>query len=469
MRQLKLYGISSAVIITVIIFGLILYFVFNNVLVPFMVYLVSFVVFVLLYAVMPGLFRRMSDTVELRDTAISSRKTEIASHICNECKGTKALLEKVSGEVDTGGAMSELERLGQELASLKCCSPSFEVMGDELGGVDLTFLTTRSAEVRDRLGAVKRSVADRYAPILKKKASELDGGMRGLASAGFAVGDIYSKFEGVLSRDAKSLNEMIEEREELAALSKEALMDCLEEAKGIATAEAGRRGASEVTYALGKIHVDEGEFAETAGELAGLRKKLRGMMGNDFYAAKKSLTDSMESVLGVAEGEGLAELRAKVEGMANALKELDDPGKLGRLKESEREYREVVRKSLEELSTKIELLQEELENYKPPRELASKLPPKIEVPGGSLPEFTKKLASMLREVGPGTGELIRNVKIMRSYPKVERLIDARLEESRRVAARDLDVKYPELFFLLYKKKHPKAKFIEAPEPRLIMD
>ena len=453
--------------VAVLVIGIILYIVFNDILALLVWLLIVFLLVVLAYAISPKLFRQMSNTVELRDTAISSRKTEIAGLICQDCKAAKALVEKVSTEIDTASAKGELERLGQELASMKCCSSSFEVMPDELANVDLTFLTTRSAEVRDRLGAMKRALAAKYREVSDKRIAELEAAMKSLKDSGYELGGLYAKFEAELSRGAQSLDEMAEKEEELSALLEDSLANCLEEAKRIASEESGRRGASEVTYALGKITISDNELAENASELAGLRKKLQSIMGGDFFTAKESLNDSMESVIRAAKGDGFLDFKERLGKLRDSVGQLNDPGKLGKLKGIENEYRELAKKSLVELSAKALAMKDELESYKPPREMQARLPPKIEVPGGTNAEFTKRLCAMLKELSPGLDELIRNLRIMRSYQKVERLIDARLAENGKAQARELDIKHPEVFFMLYKKKHPKVKFLESPEPKLI--
>ncbi len=466
MRQFKIYGISSTLMVTVLAVGFIIYIVFNDILAFLVWLLVVFFVVILAYTLSPKIFRKMSDTVELRDTAISSRKTEIAGLICHECKTAKSLIEKVSAEIDTASAKGELDRLGQELASMKCCSSSFEVMPDELANVDMTFLTTRSAEVRDRLGAMKRALADKYKTVSDKRVAEYEVAMKSLREAGYGMGGLYAKFEAELSRSASTLDEMAEKEGELSDLLKDALTDCLEEAKRIASEESGRKGASEVSYALGKLTISDGELIEAASELAAMRKKLQSIMGGDFFAAKESIIDSMDAVLLAANGPGFSDLREKLAKLRDSVNQLKDPGKLGRLKETEKEYRELAKTSIEELSAKALAMKDELDSYKPPREMQAKLPQKIVAPGGGTSEFTKKISSMLKELSPEIEELIRNVKIMRSYQKAERLIDARLAENKKVQARDLDIKYPEVFFMLYKKKHPKVKLVEGPEPKL---
>ncbi|MFH0817179.1 MAG: hypothetical protein V1909_00935, partial [Candidatus Micrarchaeota archaeon] len=386
----------------------------------------------------------------------------------HDCKETKALIEKISSEVDTTSAKTELDRLAQELASMKCCSPSFEVMPDELSNVDLTFLTTRSAETRDRLGAVKRSLLDKYKIIAKKRTEEMDSAMKELLSAGYSIESLYSKFEAMLSRDASNLDELIEKEEELFSLAKEALGECLEEAKRIAGEESTRKGATEVKNSLGKINISEAELPKLASELSILRKKLQSIMGGDFSTVKNSLINSLDSTINASKGEGLTDFREKLNKLRDSVSQLNDPGKLGKIREHEKEYRELVKISLAELSIKLKELAGELSEYKPPREMTPKLP-QIESPSGNLAEFAKKLSSILKELSPGMDELIRNVRIMRSYQKVERLIDARLSESRKVSAKDLDIRYPELLFMLYKKKHPKVKFTDSPEPKLFED
>ncbi|MFH1470169.1 MAG: hypothetical protein ABIF01_00310 [Candidatus Micrarchaeota archaeon] len=468
MRQFQIYGVSSVLIVTVVIIGLIIYVVTNNILFLLLVYLLAFLAFVFLVSLTPKFFYgQISGSSEMKDTVLSSRKNEIAGLICRDCKGTRALMERVSSEVDITGANTELERLGQELASMKCCSSSFEIMPDELGSVDLTFLTTRSAEVRDRLSAIKRSLASKYSSLSEKKSGEMDLAMKSLLSSGYGIKDLYAKFEGTLKRSPQTLDEMVEKEEELVSIMKDSLILCIEEAKRIAGDESRRKGASEVSYAIGKINLTEGELEATASELASIRKKLQSLMGGDFAITRQALVSSIQAAANASAGAGLSKLKGEFSKLLEETKSMDDPSKLSKLREIEKDYRELAKKSLNELSAKTDGLKEELDSYKPPREMQTKLPDKSSTPSGTLPEFTKRLAATLKELSPGLDELIRNVRIMRSYQKIEKLIDARISENGKVQAKDIDINYPEVFFLLYKKKHPKVKFIESPEPKLI--
>lgn len=467
MRRFQIYGVSSTLIVAVIGLGIILYLVFNDIMVFLVWFLAAAFGFILISALLPRFYRQMSQTVELRDTALNSRKSEIAGLICDECKKTGALLEQVGGELKTDSEKSELNRLGQELASMKCCSAAFEVQNDELGAVDLTFLTTRAAEVRDRLGAIKRSAADKYSPLLKRKDGEREAGMKELLSAGYGMGELYAKFEGLSSRHTSTLEELVEKEQEMDSLITETDGEATKELERLLSTESGRKGFGAAGTELEKLKASDSNFPEKAKALASLRKRLQGALGSDFSSLRDSILSSMSSTSSAAKGDALSDFREKLATRIEAVRQLNDPGSIHKLRTAEQEYREFVDKYLEDISTKTRDMRKELLDYKPPKEMLVKLPSKLETPKGSLAEFTKRLCSLLSEISPGLDELYRNVKVMRSYQKVERLIDFRLEENGKVYARDLDIRHPEVFFALYRKKHPRVRFIQSPEPKLV--
>ncbi|MFH1447322.1 MAG: hypothetical protein ABIG39_00520 [Candidatus Micrarchaeota archaeon] len=467
MRRFKIYGLSSALIATVFAIALILYIVLNNILVIVLAMLLLLLLLLLTSMFQPSFHRKLSGTAELRDTALNARKSEIVGMICKDCKETAELLEAASEETDTTSAQSELERLGKELAYARCCSSSFEIETDELNHVDLTFLTTKSTEVRDRLGAIKRSVASSYGATMKRHNEDCDDALRQLVSAGFKINDLYARFRSISSKHSEGiLEELVENEKEIAAITSRMVLASFDELKGIISNEPSRNGIAGIREAIKEFDCSTGDL-KYAPKLSSLRLELRGLLEDDFLEYKEQVLDSMRAVVGASKCEPFSEFNRELEVRIEGIMAITDPGAIGNLRKSEADYREFIRYSLDDISKKAKALHDELLMYKPPRDMAVKIPKKIDVPKGNLADFTKRLTTMFSELSPSMEALYRNTKIMRSYPKVERLIDFRLKESGELNSKDIDIQYQDTFFMLYAKRHSKMKYVSSPESKLI--
>ncbi len=465
MKRFKIYGFSSTIVVFMFAIALVLYIFLNNILVFFLALLVSFLILLLISAFVPKFYRKMSGSADMRDTALNSKKSEIVNIICKDCKETQSLIDGVSEEVDTDSAKSEMDRLGQELASVGCCSPSFEIEGDELSHVDLTFLTTKTTEIRDRLGAIKRSVANTYTPIITEKNKEREKAMKKLLDSGYNINDSYAQFESILSRSNDSLEDIVDNNQKIDSVIKRILTLSLEELQAIISVEKDRKGMDKLMTEFEDLQSSDLDINEV-DRFCSIRSRIQSSLESDFNTLKESLLDSMEEISESSKCLVFSDFIDNLQKRTEAVRNISDPGKIDDLRKHEKEYRRFLKESLESMSKKITSLRNELSSYKVPRDMNVKVPNKLTPPNGSLSEITSKLSKVFSETCPNSDVLYRNIRIMRSYPKVEKLINHRLTESTKLFAKDIDIRYPEVFFLLYCKRHPKVKYVSSPEPKL---
>lgn len=391
---------------------------------------------------------------------IKIKKKELEG-ITQEFLKFKSKVSEIGREfnVDTDRAEFELKNVEVALNRQGCIFRGDAVRYDEgkIKKAKLAEISKIGREIKE----ITEKVAEELYDALKEKINWYVEELEKLSARGYEVEDAISSLNSISGSGVKRELSALEKlggdaREEL----KGALEACLSRARGSVSFARGFFDVSEANrdLELAEENLRDEDYGNCVFLLDKLMSEINDKLSGNFREYKSGLLRCFSDILSVMEEKDKAEVKK----LKEIVEGINTPSMMKLLMDTFNDLVRELSDLLVRMRGEIFELRDDIRDKKAPEWFSEEqsvpevkeLPPDIEKLPKVFGELYKELRTLL-------SDLEDKSRVLKAYPRVEGMINRKLEEQGEVSGDELKVKRVELFMRLYSDKHPEVIYDES--------
>jgi len=377
------------------------------------------------------------------DTSVHGMKLRLLERIKARIQKLEAELKQAEELVKTQHVQDEVKEVRAALIKDGLFTVVFDVNDRQLRRMTLTAIELSVRKAEQKLRSAEAVALAEHSEAVERRGRRMVENARRLRDAGFRVDAELEELERALDAVAHSLAESVARWERLKDGYMRLMNMGVQELEYLI--EAAAAGGRKVEPLLERLQVVKRHLRtpEAVDELIALRAEVGSMLARPFTRTREQLLEHLRRL-------GSLVKRARVEELERRVRELREPSMLGELSTLKEACVALTREIVEEVVAEIERMHAELEGFGIRRRWR-----KPALPGSSrgFADFSRRALKLMEKLMKEHESCYTQLKVVSSYPAVERIIERKLQEKGEVAAEELGVRYAEEFMERYAELH----------------
>jgi hypothetical protein len=393
------------------------------------------------------------------DKTVDRLRNELLLKIKRDIRDTQKCVLEAAELVDQEPVLADIEGIKRNLINLRLYDEDFRIT-QEAKKYTLTLIEQENRRTEQRLRGLENMAAVNYRPKLEEYIQNFDSKLEELEATGYGIQKQREAFGTLAAQEAVSLRDMLEKKKRITRAYAEILEACADEAQELLTLSEKYGSVKKIAGIVSKARKNLSDFDTAVKLLIDARNQLKNFLKDFFAIEYNQLSSSLKTLSPLLKNEYISEERRKaIEGIIEKALEMRDPGLLGELQKLKNSYKKEVSSLVEELHRKHRALEREIKERSPPSDIwrsddiAEHLVRRLNVET-ELRVFSRHAAEAIEHLTTRLREDDAFLRILQNYDRVEPLITMKLNQGGKLAATDLNVKYPEKFLIIYSKRHP---------------
>lgn len=385
------------------------------------------------------------------DTSVQGMKLGLLERVKERIQKLEAELKLAEELVKTQHLQEEVKEVRARLIKDGLFTVVFDVNDRQVGRMTLTAIELSVRRAEQKLRSTEAVALAEHAEAVEPRGRRmLENGER-LRDAGFRVGAELEELERVLGITPHSLAESLGRWERLKDTYMRLMEVCVEELEYLI--EAAAAGGRKVEPFMERLQVLRRHLRtpEAVDELIALRAEVGGMLARPFTKLREQLLGHLTRVKELVRGDA-----SRVRELEERAKELREPSMLGELSSLREECITATVELIEGLADEVERMHRELESFGIRRRWRK---PQVPESARTFAEFSRRALRAMERLAEEYDACYTELKVMSSYPAVERIIERKLKEKGEVAAEELGVRYAEEFLQRYASMNKDVKLV----------